>query len=101
MPSFQRDNAMFDVPFATAASRLSTVNVGTGGVDRSRSEKRERRKSQQAPLPPPPRYPRTIPGRNDESPEDIDEGVVDDRRNQSRVLKVRHFACCCVLLLAD
>lgn len=46
------------------------------------------------PLPPPPRYPRIIPGRNEASPEDIDGGAEEDRRNQPRVLKVRYFACC-------
>jgi hypothetical protein len=110
IPSSQRDNAVFNVPFAatvTKPSRLSTDGGlgesgggGGGGVDRmwgSRTSTRERRQTQQVPLPPPPIFPRKLPdtlGRNDESLEGTNVSVDEDRRNQPRVLKVR---CFCLL----
>lgn len=71
----------------------------------SRTSTRERRQTQQVPLPPPPIFPRKLPdtlGRNDESLEGTNVSVDEDRRNQPRVLKVRRFLlACCVLLVAD
>jgi hypothetical protein len=58
--------------------------------------KRERRETQQVPLPPPRRFSRNIPdtlGRNDEGSGDINVRVDEDRRNRSRVLKVRLLFC--------
>jgi hypothetical protein len=104
MPSSQSDTAVFNVPFATTAtkpSRLSTDGAlgggGGGGINRtwgSRTSTRERRQTQQVPLPPPPTFPRKIPDTlayDDEGLEDIDVSVDEDRLNRSRILKVRRF----------
>jgi hypothetical protein len=103
MPSSQHDAAVFNVPFAATAtkpSRLSTdggLGGGGGGADGtwvSRTNTRERRRTQQVPLPPPSTFPRKIPdalGRNDESLEDINVLTDEERRNRARILKVRRF----------
>ena len=104
IPSYQRDTTAFNVPFASTVTKPSRLSVngglgGGGGVDGtwgSRTDTRERRKTQQVPLPPPSRLPRRIPdtlGRNDGSLED--SSVDEDRRDRLRTLKVRRLACCC------
>ena len=102
IPSSQRDPAIFNVPFAATVSKPSRLSTdgglaGGGGGDKtwvSRTGTRERRQTQQVPLPPTPKFPRKIPdtlGRDDENAEDNDVRVDEDRRNRTRVLKVRHF----------
>ena len=112
MPSSQRDATVFNVPFGATATKPSRLSVegglggggGGGGLDRrwgSRTSTRERRQTQQVPLPPPPTLPRKTPdtlGHNDEAYaglEDINVSADEDRRNRLRVLKVRRF---CLLL---
>ena len=101
MPSFQHDAAVFNVPFAATTSkpsRLSTDGgLGGGGADKtwvSRSNTRERRRTQQVPLPPPPTFSHKISdtlGRNDESLEDTNVLSDEERLDRARILKVRHF----------
>jgi len=101
IPSYHRDSAVFNIPFATTVANPSRLSVhgggGLGGADgtwgsRAGTTRRERRQTQQVPLPPPatrfsPNTPDTL-GRNVESLEDVDAKVDEDRRDRPRVLKV-------------
>ncbi len=108
MPSYQRDPAGFNAPFATMGTKPSQSNVDggvAGGTWISRTtSKRERRRTQQVPLPPPVSFPRKIPdmlGRNDGDTEGTSASVDEDPRNRPRILKVRRFCLLLSLPVAD
>lgn len=110
VPSSRRDTTVFDVPFAATVTRQPSQLSMDGGLEKSgagatvdrtwgsrASSTRERRQTQQVPLPPPPaaRFSRKLsdtPGRNDEAYGGLDEKDINVGGDRSRVLKVRRFA---------